>query len=174
MSVTLSEVRTAECTVLSLIQTVSIHSLRGSKQFTILGRYKCPYTRILYVQYMCTEQHQWLSATATGSCLAQNICVCVFVDINSMPLHIVILHALHSLSFSFTITFTFNNHKTIVKVHYNFDNNILTSSLTINNIYIHSVRSVYLSTYLSFIVKRHYKSVKSIDLTNFTKICKYY
>ena len=47
-----------------------------------------------------------------------------FIDINSMPHHIVILHALHNLSFSFTITFTFNNHKTIVQIHYNFNKNI--------------------------------------------------
>ena len=46
------------------------------------------------------------------------------IDINSMPHYIVILHALHNLSFSFTITFTFNNHKTLVEIHYNFDNNI--------------------------------------------------
>ena len=41
-----------------------------------------------------------------------------------MPHYIIILHALHNLSFSFTITFTFNKHKTIVEIHYNFDNNI--------------------------------------------------
>ena len=65
-----------------------------------------------------------------------------FIDINSMPHYTVILHALHNLSFSFTITFTFNNHKTIVDIHYNYDNNIfLTSSLIIHNIYIHSLRS---------------------------------
>ena len=102
------------------------------------------------------------------------MCVCVwvcvfFIDINSMFHYIVILYALHNLSFSFTITFTFNIHKTIVEIHYSISNNILTSSLTINNIYIHSLGSIYLSTYPSFIVKRHCKSVKSIDLTNFTK-----
>ena len=43
------------------------------------------------------------------------------------------------------------------------------SSLIINNIYIHSLRSIYLSTYLSFVVKRHCKYVKSIDLRNFYK-----
>ena len=48
----------------------------------------------------------------------------LFIDINSMPHYIVILHALHNLSFNFTITFTFNNPKTIVEIHYNFDNNI--------------------------------------------------
>jgi len=42
----------------------------------------------------------------------------------------------------FTITFTFNNNKTIVEIYYNVNNNILTSKLTINDIYIHSVRSV--------------------------------
>jgi len=89
-----------------------------------------------------------------------------------MPHYTVTLHASRNLSFSFTITFTFNDNKTIIEVHYNVDNNILTSSLKINNIYVCSLRSVYLSTYLSFIVKLHYKSVKSIDLTNFTKIIK--
>jgi len=96
----------------------------------------------------------------------------LFIDINSMPHYRVILHALHNLSFSFALTFTFNNHKTIVEIHYNIDNNILMSSLLINNIYIHSLSSIYLSAYLSYIVKHHCKSVKSIDLTNFTKICK--
>jgi len=62
-----------------------------------------------------------------------------FIDINSTPNYIVTLHALDNLSFCFTITFTFYNHKTIVEIHYNVDNNILTSSLTINNIYIHVV-----------------------------------
>jgi len=82
------------------------------------------------------------------------------------------VHALHNLSFSFTITFTFNNHKTIVEIHCNVDNNILTSSLMITNIFKHSLRSVCVSSYLSFIVTRHCKCLKSIDLTNFTKICK--
>ena len=95
-----------------------------------------------------------------------------FIDINITPHYRVILQALHNLSFRFTITFTFNNHKTTVEVHYNVDNNILTSSLIINNIYTHSLRSIYLSTYLSFIVERHCKSVKSRDLTNLKKICK--
>ena len=54
-----------------------------------------------------------------------------------MPHYIVILHALHNLSFSFTINFTFYNHKTIVEIHYNVDNSVLTSSRIINNIYIH-------------------------------------
>ena len=101
------------------------------------------------------------------------VCVCVCV----VCLWYVILHALHNLSFSFTIIFTLNNHKTIVEIHYNFDSNILTYNLTINNIYIYlsiylsvclsvclsiylsiylSVcLSVYLSIYLSFIVERH-------------------
>ena len=79
-----------------------------------------------------------------------------------MPHYTVTLHALHNLSFSFTITFTFNNHKTKVEIHYNVDN-ILTSSLIINNIYIYSLKSICLSTYPSFIVERHCKSVKSID-----------
>ena len=48
-----------------------------------------------------------------------------FIDINSMPHYRVILHALHNLSFSFTITF--NNNKTTVEIHYNVNNNILTS-----------------------------------------------
>ena len=48
-----------------------------------------------------------------------------FIDINSMPRYIVILHALPNLSFSFTITF--NNNRTIVEIHYNVNNNILTS-----------------------------------------------
>jgi len=72
-----------------------------------------------------------------------------FIDINTMPHYIVILHTSHNLSFSFTVTFTFNNSKTIVEVHYNIDNNILTSSLIIYNIYLHSLRSIYLSIYLS-------------------------
>ena len=55
-----------------------------------------------------------------------------------------------------------------MEVHYNIDNNILTSSLMVNNIYTHSLRSIY----LSFIGKRHCKSVNDIDLTNITKICK--
>ena len=89
-----------------------------------------------------------------------------------MPHYTVTLHASHNLSFGFTISFTFNDNKTIVEVHYSVDNNILTSGLIINNIYVHSLRPIYLSTYLSFIVKLHCKSVKSTDLTNFTKICK--
>ena len=48
--------------------------------------------------------------------------VCFFIDINSMSTYIVTLHALHNLSFSFTITFTFNNDKTIVEIHCNVDN----------------------------------------------------
>ena len=32
------------------------------------------------------------------------------------------VHALHNLSFSFIITFTFNDHKTIVEIHYKFNN----------------------------------------------------
>ena len=46
------------------------------------------------------------------------------IDINSMPHYRVMLHALHNSSFSFTITFTFNNQETIVEIHYNVDNNI--------------------------------------------------
>ena len=42
------------------------------------------------------------------------------IDINTMPHHTVILHALQNLSFSFTITFTVNNHKTIDEIHYIF------------------------------------------------------
>jgi len=59
----------------------------------------------------------------------------LFIYISSMSHYTVTLHALHNLSFSFTTTFTFNNNKTKVEVHYNVDNNILTSSLIINNIY---------------------------------------
>jgi len=66
-----------------------------------------------------------------------------------MPLYRVILHASHNSSFSFTITFTFNDNKGIVEVHYNVDNNILRPSLIINNIYKHSPRSVYLSIFYS-------------------------
>jgi len=55
----------------------------------------------------------------------ENIHTALFlIDINSTPHYIVILHALHNLSFSFTINFTFNNHKTIVELHYNFNKNI--------------------------------------------------
>jgi len=97
-----------------------------------------------------------------------------------MPNCIVILHALHYLSFSFTITFTFNNHKTIVEVHYNIDNNILTSSHIINNIYIHSLRclsvclisislslylSIYLSTYLLIYLPTYLSIYLSIYLS---------
>ena len=89
-----------------------------------------------------------------------------------MPKYRVILHPLHNLRFSFTITFTFNNHKNIVEIHYKVDNNILMSSLIINNIYIHSLKSIYASTHISYIVKRHCKIVKSIDVTNFTQIFK--
>jgi hypothetical protein len=46
------------------------------------------------------------------------------IGINSMPHYIVILHVLRNLTFSFTITFTFNNNKTIVEIHYNVNNNI--------------------------------------------------
>jgi len=122
---------------------------------------------------MCTEiVTAWWLECFYALCLY--LCVYVFfcIEINSMPHYRVIVLALHNLSFSFTITFTFNNHGTIVEVHHNVDNNILTSSLIINNIYIHSLRSICLSTYLSFIVKHHCKSVKPIDLTNFTNICK--
>jgi hypothetical protein len=63
-----------------------------------------------------------------------------------MPHYIVILHALHNyLSFSFTISFTVNNHKTINEIHCNFYNNIFYSSLTINNIYIPSLSSTSVS-----------------------------
>ena len=53
----------------------------------------------------------------------------LFIDINSMPHYTVTLHALHKIRFSFTITFTVNNHKTIDEIHDNFDNNIF---LTLN------------------------------------------
>jgi len=46
------------------------------------------------------------------------------IGINSMPNYMVILHASHNLSFSFTITFTFNDNKTIVEIRYNADDNI--------------------------------------------------
>ena len=49
--------------------------------------------------------------------------MCVFlIDINSMPHYTVTLHAMHNLRFSFAITFTFNNDKTIVEIHYVNDN----------------------------------------------------
>jgi len=51
-----------------------------------------------------------------------------------MPHYTAILHASHKFSCSFTITFTFNNNKTIVEIHCDVDNNILTSSLVINNV----------------------------------------
>jgi len=47
-----------------------------------------------------------------------------FVDINSMSHYTATLHALHNLSCTFAVKFTFNNNKTIVKIHYNVDNNI--------------------------------------------------
>ena len=41
-----------------------------------------------------------------------------FIGINSMPHYMVILHALHNyLSFSFTVSFRVNYHKTIDKIH---------------------------------------------------------
>ena len=46
------------------------------------------------------------------------------VRVNSMLHYTVTLHALHNLSFSCTITFTFNSHKTTVEILYNFANNI--------------------------------------------------
>ena len=55
----------------------------------------------------------------------QTVGVCFFlIGINSVPHYIVILHALLNLSFSFTITVTFNNNKTVVEILYNVDNNI--------------------------------------------------
>ena len=99
------------------------------------------------------------------------MCVCVFVffiDINSMSHYTVILHASHNLSFSFTITFTFNDNKTIVEVHYNVDNNILTSSLIINNIYILS--EIYLSVYLSIFYNK--ASLQICKVYKFTKFYK--
>jgi hypothetical protein len=62
-----------------------------------------------------------------------------YLFINSMPHYMVILHALHSLIFCFTITNLNGNKQTVVEIFYNFGNNI------------------YLST---FIVKRHCKSEK--------------
>jgi len=73
---------------------------------------------------------------------------CVLLILTACPITLVILRALYNLSSSFTITFTFNNNKTVVEIHYNLDKNILTSSLIINNINIHSLRSICLSTYL--------------------------
>jgi len=49
------------------------------------------------------------------------------IDINSVPHYRVIQSALHNLSFSFALTFTFNNHNSIVEIHYNINNNILIS-----------------------------------------------
>ena len=72
--------------------------------------------------------------------------VCVFIDINSMPHYMVMLHALHKyLSCSFTVSFAVNYHKSIDKIYENFYNNVLTFSLTINNIYIHALRSISVS-----------------------------
>ena len=47
-----------------------------------------------------------------------------------MPHYMVILHALHNLNFSVTITFM------LIVTHYNISNNVLTSKLKINNIYL--------------------------------------
>ena len=49
---------------------------------------------------------------------------CVFIDISSIRHYVVILHALHNLCLSFTITLTFNNYNTLVDSHCNFDKNI--------------------------------------------------
>ena len=78
-------------------------------------------------------------------------CVCVFFVIlfNSMPHYMVILHALHNLNFSFTITFM------LIVTQYNVGNNVWTSKLKINK---------FSGIYLSFIVKHHCNSVKSIDV----------
>ena len=96
---------------------------------------------------MCVVQ---VDFSATDRFLVQGSpsdCAC-FLLILTASHYRVILHALHNLSFSFTITFTFNNHKTIVQIHYNVDN-ILTSSLIIENIYIHSLRLIYLLIFYS-------------------------
>ena len=50
--------------------------------------------------------------------------MCFLIDIIRMPHYIVILRALHKLSFSFTKTFRFNSHKIVVDIHCNFNNNI--------------------------------------------------
>jgi len=59
-----------------------------------------------------------------------------------MSHYIVILHAVNNLNFSFTINFT-------LIVTYNFGNDILTSKLKINNIYMNSLKSINLSVCLS-------------------------
>jgi len=87
-----------------------------------------------------------------------------------MPHYIVTLHALHNLSFSFTMTSKFNNNKVIVEIHYNVDNNILTRSLIINNIYTHSLRSVCLSVYLSIVYSQ--ASMQNCKVYRFNKFCK--
>ena len=77
----------------------------------------------------CSSPHTPRQFVTDSWCIYKKIChVCLsvsfYIYINNMPHYIVILHALHNLSFSFTITFTFNNHKTIVEIHYSFNNNI--------------------------------------------------
>jgi len=57
-------------------------------------------------------------------CLLHVPAIFFLIDINSVPHYKVILHALHYLGFSFSITFTFNINKTIVEIHYNVNNNI--------------------------------------------------
>ena len=90
-----------------------------------------------------------------------------------MPHYTVTLHASHNLNFSFTITFTFNNNKTLDEVHHNVNNNILMSSDTINNIYIHSLRSVCLSVYLStFYSNASLQICKVYRFNKFYKFCK--
>ena len=86
--------------------------------------------RTLHVSDRFTVHHQQSSTVHT----AIGIYIFLFTDINSMPHYRVILHALHNLSLRFTITFTFNNHKTVVEIHHKVDNNILTSSLIINRL----------------------------------------
>jgi len=82
------------------------------------------------------------------------IAVFFLIYINSMPHYTITLHASRNLRFSFTVTFTFNGNKTIVQVHYKVDNNILTSSLIINNLYIlygevNSVKNTTINTWLN-------------------------
>jgi len=83
-------------------------------------------TRVIFVHKVTVQREPCAAGFPPLVC----VCMC-FIDINYMPHYRVILHALRNLSFSFTITFTFNNHKTVVEIHYNVDNNILTSSLII-------------------------------------------
>ena len=142
----------------------------------------CMYVSMCVCVYVCMYYVRMYVCAYVCLCLCMfvcmylcvYVCVCFYIDINNMPHYTVTLHALHNLSFSFTITFTFNNKKTIVEIHYNVDNNILTPSVIMNNIYINSLRSICLSVCLSISYsKASLQTCKVYRFNKFYKICKY-